>query len=1011
MPQILLERPLALLLLMALPALWWSAWRWRHATGTARAIASSSMRSLLVAALAIALAQPSIAWKGEGVCVLVVADASRSVPTHVLERAEKSLNGAFADHDSPHDRVGVVNVAREAVVSEVPRTARDVTLAVQAADMEGSALAAGVQRALALLPSDTMNRILLVSDGNETAGSLESVAELAAANGIPIDVLPLEYVHERETVVEGVRLPSRARLGQTASMRVLVRSQGGAVGTLYLWENDQPLDLDANAPGSGRRVALDPGPNTIEIPLAMELAGPRRFRVAFEPDASSADAIPENNVGTATVIVEGDGRVLVVDETGAESDPLVRSLRAGRIGVDVVPPEQLGPDVAALAAYDAVILANVPRYAVDNATDRMLRSYVHDLGGGLMMTGGDRAFGAGGWIESEVAQAMPVKMDPPATRDLMRACVALVIDCSGSMGAVVPGAGRIKQDMANSAAIAGIKSMTRLDELCVIAFDHSPNIVVPRQRIGDPASAIGIVSRIGPCGGTDQFSAMRVALDELRESRASTRHMVVLTDGQTVGTPEDGSAIANAARAERITISTIGVGDGANDALLKEIARIGGGSFHAIDSAASARQLPEIFIREVSIGARSLLIEGEFTPEQRGDMGGPIASTTGTLPALGGYVVTVPRDGLAQIPIVHVSPDGVDPILAYWNHGLGRSIAFTGDTSGRWSAQWIAWDGYQQFWERAVRWLMRPPAPSNLALRARVDGEESIVEFEATEAGGALLNFARADARIIGPDGSLSRLALSQVGPGRYEGRFPSSATGSYLVDVALEDAQGRRSGGSVQATVSVPYSREFRSTRDNSALLRAVAERTGGEAHTIAGISAGALFDRRGMSPPRSSRRMWDLMAIIAAAILVIDVAVRRLAVDRGSWGEFISVFTGGGSSASADPLAAWRRARSAAAVRTVPAATEPFRGGATADGAREASATQPDARIDRRRESRPITHTGTGSGPGEGTGGTTARQVPESQETDSALERLRAAKRRVRDTQADSQGDSRDA
>ena len=301
---------------------------------------------------------------------------------------------------------------------------------------------------------------------------------------------------------------------------------------------------------------------------------------------------------------------------------------------------------------------------------------------------------------------------------------------------------------------------------------------------------------------------------------------------------------------------------------------------------------------------------------------------------------------------------------------------------------------------------MRPPAPSNLALRARVDGEESIVEFEATEAGGTLLNFARADARIIGPDGAMSRLALSQVGPGRYEGRFPSSATGSYLVDVALEDAQGRRSGGSVQATVSVPYSREFRATRDNSALLRAVAERTGGQVRTIAGISAGSLFDRRGMSPPRSSRRMWDLMAIIAAAILVIDVAVRRLAVDRSSWVEFISVFTGGGSSASSDPLSAWRRARSAAAVRTVPAETGPFPGGATAEPAREASATQPDARTARRRESRPIAHIGAGSEAGDGLGtGHAVPQAPEPQDTGSALDRLRAAKRRARDAQTDSQ------
>ncbi|MFN5958663.1 MAG: hypothetical protein ACK462_12095, partial [Planctomyces sp.] len=56
-----------------------------------------------------------------------------------------------------------------------------------------------------------------------------------------------------------------------------------------------------------------------------------------------------------------------------------------------------------------------------------LRSYVHDLGGGLLMVGGDESFGAGGWIGSPLAEALPIKMDPPQKREMPRGALMLVM--------------------------------------------------------------------------------------------------------------------------------------------------------------------------------------------------------------------------------------------------------------------------------------------------------------------------------------------------------------------------------------------------------------------------------------------------------------------------------------------------------------------------------------------------------------------------------------------------------
>jgi uncharacterized membrane protein len=983
------ERPIALLLLLALPALWWGAWRWRHATGVARAWTAASVRSALLLLLAAALAQPSIIRRGEGVTVLVVADVSRSVPPALIQQAESALQQAVADPPSREDRVGVVTVARDASVAEIPRIGGEVHLGGHGGEVEGSDLASGVRRAVALLPADTMNRILLVSDGNETAGSLSEAADLAAANGIPIDVLPLQYSHPREVVMESLRVPARARLGQASTLRVLVRSQGACEGTLYTWRNDQPIDLDADAPGAGRRVALAAGPNTIELPIALEFAGAQRFRAVFEPDPGCGDAIVENNAGAATAFVEGDGRVLVVDDTGVESASLVDALRAGRIGVDVVASDALAGGIAVLSGYDAVILSNIPRYAVDNATDRMLKAYVHDLGGGLLMSGGDRSFGAGGWIDSETAKAIPVRMDPPATRELPRGALALVVhSCEMPQG----------NYWGQQVAIAAIEALSRLDYVGIVVFGfggggNGAQWAHPMQLAGDKTAAISAARGMVVGDMQDWQGALTLAYEGLMGVRAGQRHVIMISDGDPAPPTQ---ALLDSFKSSRITITTVmvyGHGSAADFQNMRAMAEQTGGTFYNI-TAATVKSLPRIFTKEATMVSRTLVLEGDFQPEARADVAGPV-SVANPLPRIGGYIVTVPREGLAQVPIVNVTSEGTDPIFAYWNHGLGKAIAYTSDTSGRWGSSWIAWSGYQPFWERAVRWLMRPPAPSNIAMRTRTEGEQAIVELDATDAAGGLANFLRTDARIVRPDGSVSPLSMEQTGPGRYQARFDTPETGSYLIDVGLLDGRGARSGGSVQASVSVPYAREFRSTRDNSALLRSVAERTGGTTYTIADIATAQIFDRRGLLVPKAVRRIWDVLAIIAAALLVIDVAVRRLAFDRDAARELAQGVVGGTSAATGQSVAAWRIARGRAAS----ASSTSTSGGEVPGTASTAAPVRPRTRSP---SVAPPPTTGATGSPG-GTASPTAPQ-PEADD-DSPLARLRKAKRRA---QEEREGDS---
>jgi hypothetical protein len=601
----------------------------------------------------------------------------------------------------------------------------------------------------------------------------------------------------------------------------------------------------------------------IPVTLDLQTSGPQQFEAIFIPDDPASDTLTENNRAVAVTFVDSEGRILVIDDgSGVMASSIQEWQHAGLEVVSTTPAGQIG-GLVQLAGFDAIVLANVPRWDFDDQQVRDLHAYVHDLGGGLIMVGGPQSLGAGGWIGSEVAKVLPVKLDPPQIRQMVRGALVLIMhSCEMPRG----------NFWGQRVGEAAIDALSRLDYAGII--EHNPGFtgavsgaawVYPLQIVSDKQAAL------------DFDPSLKMTIQGLTAIDAGHKHVVIISDGDPQFTNQ--ASILQQFIDQRISVSTVLVSPhtgGMAAAQMSTIAAKTGGTFYNVKN---PMKLPQIFIKEAQVVSRSLIQEDGPYPisVERGAMG-PMTGF-GTVPSVDGYVLTADRGGLSQIPAVIPTQEGNDPLLAYWNYGLGRSMVFTSDLSSRWGAAWIQWPEVGAFWEQLVRWVMRSNSASNMTMQTTIEGETATVELEALGANASFMDFLSTRAWVLDPDSNRKALALQQVGPGRYRGQFTVDDPGAWLVNVNYSGADGVE--GNIQAAVTLPYAAEFRTLSHSTPVMAELAARTGGRMMRQENGRLVDLFSREGLAVPISAAAIWDLLAIIAASVLIIDVAVRRLTID----------------------------------------------------------------------------------------------------------------------------------
>ncbi len=795
-----------------------------------------ALRLMVLALVIAALAAPTVAVRGGDLTIVFAVDRSASISAAQQQTAEAFVRAA-AVHRRPGDRVGLVTFGADALVEEAPNADPHLAFATQpppnATDIGGA-----IRAALSALPAEGARRIVLLSDGNDNRGALADALALARNAGVEISAVPLDAGTGSEVLIDDVVAPAEILVGERFDVHVAVAATVPATAELTV--------TSGGALVSRRHLDLQPGRSIVSVPQVARAPGLLHYGASL---AAEPSGIETNKHAEAVVLVRGMPAIWYV---ARQPGPLADLLAAQGLRVQRLAPEALPSAAAGYRGVSAVICDDVPAMRLSPAQMAALRDFVGRLGGGLVAVGGPTSFGVGGYAGTPLEEALPVTMDMRHQLATPSMAVILVIDSSGSMGAFGTEIGKL--DLVKETAQSVIDLLGEDDVIGVISFDQEARWLAAPTQARNRDRVMEQVSRLQAGGGTDMYRAIRLAYDYLHRSQARLRHEIVLSDGLT--DPGDFRALLTKMAQEKITTSSVAIGTDADVALMQALARWGGGRSYVSRDQST---IPQILTAEAFIASRALIVEERFTPRLR--RGGLVDDFT--LPALVGYVATAPKPAAT----VHLVSTQDDPVLATWQYGLGRAVAFTSDATARWGAEWMSWPDAGRFWSRLVRWTLRSEA-DDLQITIDRSGDAATVIADAVTPGGSPLDGLEAEVSLTGP--VLARVPLVQTAPGRYEGQLQRLTTGAYAVTVAARDGSGRarlKTSGFV-----MPYSPELKDLTVNRSLLSRVAEATGGR-----------LLDdpRTAVAPARGSRTTaaaWPLFAAVALGLFVAEIAVRRL-------------------------------------------------------------------------------------------------------------------------------------
>ncbi len=285
-----------------------------------------------------------------------------------------------------------------------------------------SNLGQSILQTLRQATSSSLGALILISDGADNTGTItqNELSEITGF-GVPIHTVGMgrELIPE-DLELEEVVLPTKALAGTTLTARVNIRHDQAGTARIKVYDGDTFLTTE--------EVELSADQNSTAAFIDIEVPEPGQLDLRFTLDPINGERVLTNNSRASVVDVPEDKyRILYIEgeprweykflQRALGDDPSIQLSTLLKVtpnkyyrqGIDG--PEQLADGFPTmrevLFAYDALIIGSMQVGEFTQNQQDMIRDFVSERGGSLMMIAGLNGLGLGGWGESVVGEVLP----------------------------------------------------------------------------------------------------------------------------------------------------------------------------------------------------------------------------------------------------------------------------------------------------------------------------------------------------------------------------------------------------------------------------------------------------------------------------------------------------------------------------------------------------------------------------------------------------------------------------
>lgn len=707
--------------------------------------------ALILFLLMCALLKPFIDHKVPVLNVVSLVDISESVD----DQTGSAIYDSLASYKAAGVDISIVPFAGESLESGVNTSNyTDLRRTFEKLNIGETNLESALQKVEG-------GRILLLSDGFETKGNVQKIIPDMIGKGVKVyPLIPENFTQgTKGFLISQLSSPLIAPLQKSVDIRVTVQNSSDSAksGLLEVFhDNKSVYKKHITVPPDKEEVIIAESNSNTE--------GIKEITAKLSPDDKNTP------VSTQTSFLSGESREKVLLLNGAPDDALLLPQVLKNQAYQLT--ESNGEEASALLEkdeYSVIVINNVARQSFQGGVLEKIANKVRS-GVGLVVIGGNRSFGLGGYINSPLEALLPVKLVPPQSeKKRLNIAVQLVIDKSQSMGA------DYKLESAKDASAQVIKNLKDEDFVGVTAFDSNPFPVVPLGQLAKiRQSALDRVEIIFPTRQTNLLPAMALARESLENSTAGRKHIIILTDGDIPDSGPHYVEFVKQMRFSGITISTVLIGP-EFDRLMRQMADAGGGAFY---NTANPSDLPRIFLQDIHVrsGEKTMKEQSEYAV--RIGTGVLTSTTQKQFPFLSGYVETSPKEG-ANHELVVMTEDGTAPLLSSWKQEKGKVIAYTSDANGRWSSAWAKWPNFSRFWSNLVEAARDESVKAESVkhdTRFYLEGRNLILDLTVLSGG----DFRDISGELKLPDGSRESLSFREIAKKRFRAELRSPKPGRY---------------------------------------------------------------------------------------------------------------------------------------------------------------------------------------------------------------------------------------